>query len=84
MVARQWWKHHVASTHVEDQNGWNESSRRYITEEPVFYNPCYKKWRSKPDNNKQGSEGPVDKETGVIATTYAKHIDKRWFSIMRQ
>ena len=23
MVARQWWKHHVASTHVEDQNGWN-------------------------------------------------------------
>ena len=25
MVARQWWKHHVGSTHVEEQNGWNES-----------------------------------------------------------
>ena len=77
MVARQWWKHHVASTHVEDQNGWNESSRRYITEEPVFYNPSYDKWRSKPENNKQGSGGPVDKETGVIASTLMqKHIDK--------
>ena len=77
MVARQWWKHHVASTHVEDQNGWNESSRRYITEEPVFYNPSYEKWRSKPENNKQGSGGPVDKETGVIASTLMqKHIDK--------
>lgn len=77
MVARQWYKHAVGSTHVEEQNGWNESSRRYITEEPVFYNPCYKKWRSKPENNKQGSGGPVEKDTGVIANNLlAKHIDK--------
>ena len=38
-VARQWWKHAVASTHIDDQNGWNESSRRYITENEEFYIP---------------------------------------------
>jgi thymidylate synthase (FAD) len=32
MVARQWYKHAVASSHIEDQMGWNESSRRYVTE----------------------------------------------------
>ena len=39
MVARQHWKYAVASTFVDDQNGWNESSRRYNTEEPAFYIP---------------------------------------------
>ena len=68
MVARQWWKHHVGSTHVEEQNGWNESSRRYITEDPVFYIPEFDEWREKAASNKQGSGGPVSKDTGVIAT----------------
>ena len=54
-VARQWWKYAVASTHVDDQNGWNESSRRYITEDEEFYIPTGSEWRSKPENSKQGS-----------------------------
>ena len=58
MVARQWWKYAVASTHIDDQNGWNESSRRYITEDEEFYIPRGDSWRSKPENSKQGS-GPV-------------------------
>jgi thymidylate synthase (FAD) len=58
MVARQWWKYAVSSTHIDDQNGWNESSRRYITEEEEFYLPNGSQWRSKPENSKQGS-GPV-------------------------
>lgn len=53
MVARQWWKHAVGSTYAEDQNGWNESSRRYVTENEEFYLPT--EWRSKPENSKQGS-----------------------------
>lgn len=57
-VARQWWKHHVSATSVDDQNGWNESSRRYVTEEPEFYIPG--SWRGAPDNKKQGSSGEVD------------------------
>jgi thymidylate synthase (FAD) len=53
MVARQWYKHAVASTHLDEQLGWNESSRRYVTEEPQFYIPDV--WRAAPDNKKQGS-----------------------------
>ncbi len=63
-VARQWWKYAVASTHVDEQNGWNESSRRYITEEEKFYIPLPHEWRSKPENSKQGSGEPVDVEVG--------------------
>jgi len=63
-VARQWWKYAVASSHVDDQNGWNESSRRYITEEEKFYVPLPNEWRSKPANSKQGSGEPVDEKIG--------------------
>lgn len=63
-VARQWWKYAVASSHVDDQNGWNESSRRYITENEQFYVPLPDQWRSKPENSKQGSGEPVDIELG--------------------
>ena len=60
VVARQWWKYAVASTHIDDQNGWNESSRRYITEHEEFYIPKGDEWRSKPENSKQGSGEPLD------------------------
>jgi thymidylate synthase (FAD) len=69
-VARQWWKYAVASTHIDDQNGWNESSRRYITEDEEFYIPGSKEWRSKPENSKQGSGEPLDEYTGSIHTNY--------------
>jgi thymidylate synthase (FAD) len=64
-VARQWWKYAVASSHVDDQNGWNESSRRYITEDEQFYIPLSDQWRSKPENSKQGSGEPIDEEKGA-------------------
>jgi thymidylate synthase (FAD) len=63
-VARQWWKYAVASTHLEDQNGWNESSRRYVTETPEFYVPTKNEWRSAPANMKQGSGEPVSEDWG--------------------
>jgi thymidylate synthase (FAD) len=69
-VARQWWKYAVASSHIDDQNGWNESSRRYITEEEKFYVPLPDAWRSKPENSKQGSGEPVEVELGQ------KHFDR--------
>lgn len=61
MVARQWWKYRIGSGHLEEEaestEAWNESSRRYITEEPVFYVPDT--WRSKPADSKQGSGEPI-------------------------
>lgn len=67
-VARQWWKYAVGSTHVDDQNGWNESSRRYITEEEEFYVPTASSWRSKPENSKQGSGEPIHFSLGYHYT----------------
>ena len=68
MVARQWWKYIVGSAHMEGTgdslDAWNESSRRYITEEPTFYIPAPNEWRSAPDNSKQGSGNPVDASVG--------------------
>lgn len=62
LVARQHWKYIVGSDHTMD--AWNESSRRYVTEEPVFYVPNESEWRTAPENSKQGSGEPVDKSRG--------------------
>jgi thymidylate synthase (FAD) len=67
-VARQWWKYAVASSHLDDQNGWNESSRRYVTEDPEFYLPAAGDWRMAPENMKQGSGGPIDNLVGADFT----------------
>ena len=76
VIARQWWKYAVASSHVDDQNGWNESSRRYITEDEEFYIPSPNQWRSKPENSKQGSGEPIDSDDGHNYTEYLiSHID---------
>jgi thymidylate synthase (FAD) len=68
MVARQHWKHVVASTYVDDQNGWNEASQRYITGGFEFYIPAENEWRSKPANSKQGSGEPLPAEMGMMIT----------------
>src|SRR5690625_4603550 len=66
MIARQWWKYVVGSVHVMD--AWNESSRRYITENEEFYVPAPSEWRSYPDNVKKGSGEPVDEDAGERLT----------------
>lgn len=66
MVARQWWKYVVGSDHTMDS--WNESSRRYITEEATFYVPSPNEWRSAPENSKQGSGDFVHASLGSKLT----------------
>jgi thymidylate synthase (FAD) len=70
MVARQWFKYIVASSHTEDQQGWNESSRRYVTEEPTFYVPSSIEWRSAPENKKQGSGELFPPDDGEVFTRW--------------
>jgi len=48
-VARQLVKHKFLR--------WNEISRRYVDEEPEFYNPDV--WRGRSEDKKQGSEGEI-------------------------
>ena len=76
MVARQHWKYAVASTFVDDQNGWNESSRRYVTEIPEFYIPTADEWRSAPENSKQGSGEPINYGQGVeMSMLLISHVE---------
>lgn len=71
MIARQWWKYVIGSSHQMD--AWNESSRRYITENEEFYIPKANEWRSYPDNVKQGSGKPINEEWG---DAYTKHLQE--------
>lgn len=58
-VARQWWKHHIASSHTEEQDGWNEQSFRYmeISEDGDFYIPT--EFKKQHALNKQASGEPL-------------------------
>lgn len=58
-IARQWWKHTVASTYVDDQLGWNEKSFRYCSAEGVdFYVPLT--FLKQSESNRQASSGPLE------------------------
>jgi len=65
-VARQLVKHKFLR--------WNEISRRYVDDEPEFYEPD--EWRGRADDKKQGSTGVVeDVNTSVIVTdVYGEYI----------
>ena len=52
-VCRQWWKHVIASSHVDEQSQWNEQSGRYVKFEPKFYVP--RVFRGQSETNKQSS-----------------------------
>lgn len=82
MIARQWFKYIVGSDHTMD--AWNESSRRYITENEEFYVPNADEWRSYPDNVKQGSGEPIHEHLGEYYTALLeRHIAFRE-SVYRQ
>lgn len=60
-VARQLVKHKFLR--------WNEVSRRYVDDEPEFFEPRY--WRGRSADKKQGSEGQVDT---TIDSTYINNL----------
>jgi thymidylate synthase (FAD) len=85
MVCRQHFKYLAGSSFQEasgdNMQAWNESSRRYITEEPTFYIPKEDEWRSAPGNSKQGSGGPLMDvleyhEMGELQHVYERHIEE--------
>ena len=67
-VARQLVKHQVGLV-------WNEVSRRYVDYPPELYTPD--KWRGRPLNSKQGSDGEVElskNEQHILDTTMEQCI----------
>jgi len=73
-IARQWWKHTIASTYVDDQLGWNEKSFRYCPADDVdFYLPM--EFMKQSEDNRQASDGPAAKREAAIAfNAYAEAI----------
>lgn len=79
-VARQWWKHVLASNHNDEQIGWNETSFRYVAiDEPEFYVP--QTFRKQSENNKQGSEGEVT--TGFTPGVYVASCQSSYENYQR-
>lgn len=73
-IARQWYKHHVASNYVDSQDGWNEVSLRY-TEGTEFYVPY--EFRKQSKTNKQVGDEPFDKATNnYLAWSYKKNVQE--------
>ena len=73
-IARQWWKHTIASSYVDDQLGWNEKSFRYCPADDVdFYVPM--DFMKQSEDNRQASDGPAEKREAAIAfNAYAEAI----------
>lgn len=68
-IARQWWKHTVASTYVDDQLGWNEKSFRYCSaEDAQFYMPST--FLQQAETNRQASGGPLSTSGQSRATIF--------------
>ena len=84
MVARQWYKHAVGSTHLDDQMGWNESSRRYVTENELFYIPSVEQWREAPENNRQGSGGQLNEYYGAKYTKRMEMLVQQAHELYRE
>jgi thymidylate synthase (FAD) len=65
-VCRQWYKHHVSSNFVDDQDGWNEKSYRYVKAEGDH---CYvpTEFRKQSEDNRQASVVADDREFQEVA-----------------
>ena len=74
-IARQWWKHTVASTFVDDQLGWNEQSFRYCAaDEAEFYIPI--EFLQQSEDNRQASAGPLPSRSQSLAfAQYAQAVE---------
>ena len=74
-IARQWWKHTVASTFVDDQLGWNEKSFRYCAaDEAEFYIPL--EFLQQSEDNRQASAGPLAGTSQALALAqYAQAVE---------
>ena len=74
-IARQWWKHTVASTFVDDQLGWNEKSFRYCAaDEAEFYIPI--EFLQQSEDNRQASAGPLPSRSQSLAfAQYAQAVE---------
>lgn len=83
-VCRQFWKHAVASSHIEDQLQHNEKSFRYreALDSEDYYLPSQFSAQSK--TNKQGSSGTLEpRENALAIAEYQSICDASFLSYQR-
>lgn len=75
-IARQWYKHTIASTYVDDQLGWNEKSFRYCpAQDAEFYVPA--QFASQATNNRQASGELLNSRGQALAAQiYTKTVEE--------
>jgi len=66
-ICRQWWKHVIASSHNDEQLGWNEKSFRYVAidDSNEFYIP--QTLRKQAKSNKQATSGALEESKNLDA-----------------
>lgn len=66
-ICRQWWKHVIASSHNDEQLGWNEKSFRYVAidDSNEFYIPQI--FRKQAKSNKQATSGALEESENLEA-----------------
>ena len=58
-IARQWERHRIGVSRLDDFSDMNEVSRRYVSADVWFFEP--EMWRSRPEKSiKQGSGDPLN------------------------
>lgn len=72
VVLRHIWKHCIGSNFCENSPAWNESSRRYITDESEHYIPSL--WRKRSSDKKQGSLDEVIDNNEHVTEMLKRHI----------
>lgn len=77
-IARQWYKHHIASSFNDEQDQWNEKSLRYSkVNEEDWYKPVV--FRGQHATNKQGSGEPLDYNVQHDASLlWITHMENAW------
>lgn len=71
-VARQLWKTHIGVASQDENLSWSEVSRRYVEDEPEFYNFL---WRKRAPDKKQGS-GRIAYEQVELDDDYDLSVSK--------
>ena len=74
-IARQWWKHHIASSYSEGQDGWNEKSLRYSKVDIYdYYMP--EAFPLQAAVNKQASDWMNAQLNEKLSTMYKMNVER--------
>lgn len=85
-TCRQWFKHTIASSHLDEQQSWNETSFRYVdmTDKCEFYIPT--DFRKQSKSNRQATDGvlqdDLNDKANLIYTNSVLHSEEAYKTLI--